>query len=247
MSKNDFVHNSDEELTALRKENKKLNSLLERLQFDYDSLFVGFKNSEEMLEKNLHKLEKQIFYNRLLLENTPLIILVLDKNLNYVLGTASLRYHLNIPRSVELEGEDLTSLFSASMAGDEWIKMLTSKCQAVIKTGQYASYTEKLSYNPGSLIHFKTTISPVIDGDNNCVGVVIVQSDISELAATEEKAEKAMQVKSQFLANMSHEIRTPINAIIGLSYLALRNESPTKSLDYLKKRSREIGARPYRF
>ena len=235
MPTNDSVHTPGADINALRKENKRLSSLLQRLQFDYDSLLVGFKHSEEMLEKNLHKLEKQNFYNRLLLENTPLIILVLDKDLNYVIGTASLRYHLNIPRSVHLEGEDIASLFCASAVGKEWIKALTSKCREVIKTGQYVSYTDKVSYNPGTLIDFKTTISPVIDADENCVGVVVVQNDITELVATEEKAERAMQVKSQFLANMSHEIRTPINAILGLSYLALRNEIPTKSLDYLKK------------
>ena len=235
MLTNKFAHNSEADLTELQQENKRLNSLLQRLQFDYDSLLFGFKHSEEMLEKNLYKLEKQIFYNRLLLENTPLIILVLDKNLNFVLGTASLRYHLNIPKSVQLEGEDIASLFSASAAEESWIKALTAKCQEVLETGQYVSYTEKVSYNIGLPINFKTTISPVIDAADKCVGVVVVQNDITELAATEEKVERAMQVKSQFLANMSHEIRTPINAILGLSYLALRNEIPTKSLDYLKK------------
>ena len=82
MPTNDSVHTPGADINALRKENKRLSSLLQRLQFDYDSLLVGFKHSEEMLEKNLHKLEKQNFYNRLLLENTPLIILVLDKDLN---------------------------------------------------------------------------------------------------------------------------------------------------------------------
>jgi two-component system sensor histidine kinase/response regulator len=45
-----------------------------------------------------------------------------------------------------------------------------------------------------------------------------------ELAAAKEEAERLTQVKSDFLANMSHEIRTPMNAILGLLYLALKNE-----------------------
>lgn len=45
-----------------------------------------------------------------------------------------------------------------------------------------------------------------------------------ELAAAKEEAERLTQIKSDFLANMSHEIRTPMNAILGMLYLALKND-----------------------
>ncbi len=48
-------------------------------------------------------------------------------------------------------------------------------------------------------------------------------------------AEAASQTKSSFLANMSHELRTPMNAIIGMTHLALDDGLPPKQRDYVQK------------
>jgi signal transduction histidine kinase/ligand-binding sensor domain-containing protein/CheY-like chemotaxis protein/HPt (histidine-containing phosphotransfer) domain-containing protein len=43
----------------------------------------------------------------------------------------------------------------------------------------------------------------------------------AQLLHAKERAESAVQAKSQFLANMSHEIRTPMNGVIGMTELLL--------------------------
>jgi PAS domain S-box-containing protein len=48
-------------------------------------------------------------------------------------------------------------------------------------------------------------------------------------------AEAASQTKSSFLANMSHELRTPMNAIIGMTHLALDDGLPPRQRDYVEK------------
>lgn len=56
-----------------------------------------------------------------------------------------------------------------------------------------------------------------------------------ELEQAKLRAESATSAKSEFLANMSHEVRTPMNAIIGMSYLALNTKLDEKQRHYIER------------
>jgi signal transduction histidine kinase/CheY-like chemotaxis protein len=64
---------------------------------------------------------------------------------------------------------------------------------------------------------------------------VKVEERTRQLAQAKAAADAAREAKAAFLAQMSHEIRAPMNAIVGLTRLALKGELPPPQRAYLHK------------
>lgn len=82
---------------------------------------------------------------------------------------------------------------------------------------------------------------PRHDEQGRFLGFRGVTTDVSErkraemeLLAAREAAETANRAKSDFLTNMSHELRTPMNAIMGLTQLALESDLSPRQADYIR-------------
>ncbi|MBK1619797.1 hypothetical protein CKO42_15365 [Lamprobacter modestohalophilus] len=68
------------------------------------------------------------------------------------------------------------------------------------------------------------------------------QQRAEEERIARESAESANRAKSEFLANMSHEVRTSMNAILGMTHLALQTALDTKQRNYIEKAYRSAEA-----
>jgi PAS domain S-box-containing protein len=82
----------------------------------------------------------------------------------------------------------------------------------------------------------------LMNRDNPALGMVGIIDDITmereaaeAIGRAKEEAEEANRLKSRLVANMSHEMLTPLNAILGLTHLALKSDDLSRSRDYLLK------------
>jgi PAS domain S-box-containing protein len=63
----------------------------------------------------------------------------------------------------------------------------------------------------------------------------MVEERTAALSIAKEAAEAANRAKTTFLSTMSHELRTPMNAIMGMTDMALRRATDPKQIDQLNK------------
>lgn len=64
----------------------------------------------------------------------------------------------------------------------------------------------------------------------------MMKQKIKALDIAKNEAFMANKAKSEFLSSMSHDIRTPMNAVVGMTELAIKNvNNPERTIEYLKK------------
>lgn len=119
----------------------------------------------------------------------------------------------------------------------------------VYKTGKPNNcFVHDVITKGGNRLCMELSVSLVKDRWGKSVGFQGITRDITErmrmadLQKAKIEAEAASMTKSGFLANISHEIRTPLNGIIGMSELALEDQTEENVYENLRTIKQEANS-----
>ena len=219
---NDAMQPKQPDVAALQKENRVLARKLKETEYlvsSYEQYTVFQKSVYESIKKQK---SEQDTYLRLIFGNTPNVILVLDANLMYVMGTKNSMRSLGI-NTDSLTGQDVSAVFLRIMPV-EWVAALTKDLRDVLAAGVSKRFGSLVTALSGVEYYFETSIIPIKDGTGGVTGVILTMHDETTLHEAVLSAERSNKAKTNFLAKISHEIRTPMNAIAGMAELILREQ-----------------------
>ncbi len=218
-------------LEQARAEIESLRRSLRRRERDNRVLTQMYQNAERLRQTFENEKQLQHLYNDLLLSNTPNMIVLLNEEQEYILGSSACA-RLTGSRHTELSLRPFHLLFRPEIDPD-WVEKMDRLTREVLETREVLRFNDTIRVAGEDDILVRTTISPMLVG-TVCHGTIVAVNDVTELMLAQQRAEEAARSKASFLANMSHEIRTPMNAIKGLSELLALTPLNQTQKNYIK-------------
>lgn len=198
---------------------KKLERKIRRLEHNCEAINAMYESAVHLQSAAAKEKERQYQFNQVMLDTLPTVLMMLDTEMKFLIGTSELiRRTFHTEAVYDLTARSLNDIMGCSVPAS-WIEQTKARCREVLRTAKPVEYSDMIDFLDGNTMYVTITLTPSMDRHDEMLGVLFLMHDVSEIMMLKEKAVAASQAKSDFLANMSHEIRTPMNAILGMTTL----------------------------
>jgi PAS domain S-box-containing protein len=231
----DIVEHTETEFIALQKENKRLNRELLMARETLERIKRLSRAKDQYANIIQTEREKQARYINLVFENSPDIILLLDKDRRIIYAANAFLQKTGIESFDVINGMLVRDVLARYMHMETLDCLLTAFRKSVENKIGTAIEKSIDFENKGVYSFYLIHFTPMFDDSDAYTGALLIFNDMTEMMRAKENAERANNAKSLFLATMSHEIRTPLNAIMGFTEIELQNKLPESTTQNLEK------------
>lgn len=114
----------------------------------------------------------------------------------------------------EFKQERGTNILKTSSYAD--IKEVFQRAISVKKSQMYeAEFVSK----DGKTFHIHTTLTPILNNQNEVVRIIAIDSDITQLKKVEKELKQLLITKDKFFSIIAHDLKNPFNSLMGLAQL----------------------------
>jgi signal transduction histidine kinase/CheY-like chemotaxis protein len=221
---------------------KRLRRELRILQNRFEHITQQFRSKELHEQAQAAFVARQEEYNKVLLESSPALIVLLDKEGRFKLCTRSFLEVVNAPNYDYVYGRHYKELIK-DVLEEEDVRILEENFENVMHNKKETRFSRFFDFSgKGNPRYYTEESRRTEDTQYSEASFLTVFVDSTDLEEEKQRAEEASRAKSDFLAAMSHEIRTPMNAIVGLSDLAVRRPLDDTLAKYMREIKSSVGS-----